>query len=145
MSQFHTNELVEEARKKRVLTSMKPTGLPENHNNINNEKPESHNNGNNHLPESHKNSSTVKQEENNSVKGEHSEDLKNQSTGKSTLPENRNTIKKVKVTVYITEEAWEDFNTIYGKRILDKRKTDKGDLMTEAIELLKQKENTRIP
>lgn len=120
MSHFHTSELVEEAKKKRTLASMKPTSLPETQNTRNTEQQKDQ------LPES-KNS--VETEKQNSVKG--------------VLPETQNTRKKVKATFYISEESWEDFNAIYGNRILNKRKTDKGELVMEAIELLKQKENTR--
>lgn len=111
-----TNEIVEEAKKKRTLASLKPTVLPENQYTIKTELLDSHDNGFN-----------IKQEENSSVN--------------TVLPENHITRNKVKVTVYIYEESWDDFNKIYGTRIANKRKTDKGELMMEAIELLKQNEN----
>lgn len=115
------NNIVEEAKKKRSLSDLKPTSLPEGFNTINTEQPENHNNGKIVEPEQQK----------------------SHTSSKAALPENQNTIKKVKVTVYITEESWQDFNNVYGTRILNQRKTDKGDLMMEAIELLKQKEFTR--
>lgn len=168
-----TNEIVEEAKRKRTLASLKPTSLPENHNTVYTAQPEIQHYGEKPLTENQKNGKSVKQEAHNSdndtlpenhniIKAAQPEIphyskillTENQKNGnsvkqeihnsdKGVLPENHNTIKKVKVTVYITEESWEDFNNIYGRRILDKRKTDKGSLMTEAIELLKQRENTR--
>lgn len=153
-----TNELIEEAKKKRTLATLKPTSLPESCDTINTSKtetqscgipslpeeyrhrPERNNSSIHVLPENLINSGTEKHETQISAK----EELQTQQADKKQLPENHNT-KKVKVTVYITEESWEDFNHIYGKRILDKRKTDKGDLINEAIALLKEKETTRNP
>jgi hypothetical protein len=132
------DETVKESKFK--LNKLKPTSLPEKPNTINTEQQELNNCGNESLTGYHKNSGTLKQQENHSVT---ETKPKQQNSGNTVLPEKHNTIKKVKVTVYITEESWEDFNTIYGKRILDKRKTDKGDLMIEAIKLLKEKETTR--
>ncbi len=148
-----TNEIVEEAKRKRTLASLKPTSLPENYITINTTEPVTQYSVNTSLPESHKAINTTKTDSLNYSNVVLTENHKNGNPAEQKInnsvievkPENHNTIKKVKITVYITEESWEDFNNIYGRRILDKRKTDKGDLMTEAIELLKQKEDARKP
>ena len=46
-----------------------------------------------------------------------------------------------KMTLYLSERLFKAFNNIYAKRMLEDRKTDKSELICEAIELLIQKEN----
>lgn len=45
-----------------------------------------------------------------------------------------------KTTIYFSEEVLHKFNEIYAKRILKHNKTDKSDLINEAVELLYSKE-----
>lgn len=47
---------------------------------------------------------------------------------------------KRRMTIHITEEAYEAFQTIYATRLLHKRDTEKGDLVCEAFALLYDKE-----
>lgn len=74
-----TNEIVEEAKRKRTLASLKPTSLPENHNAIYTVQPEIQHYDEPLLTENQKNSNSVKQ-------GTHNSD-------NDALPENHNIIK----------------------------------------------------
>jgi hypothetical protein len=48
-----------------------------------------------------------------------------------------------KLTFYIPKELSKALNDIYAKRILEDRKTDKSELVAEAVKLLIEKENKR--
>lgn len=47
---------------------------------------------------------------------------------------------KRRMTIHITEEAYEAFQVVYATRLLHKRDTEKGDLVCEAFALLYDKE-----
>ncbi len=48
--------------------------------------------------------------------------------------------KKIKCTFYIEEASWEKFNELHYQKMVAKDKTDKSDLISQAIELLLEKE-----
>ena len=50
--------------------------------------------------------------------------------------------KKIKATVYLTEEAEQAFAELYAKRYVEDRKTDKSKIACEAILDLYEKENS---
>lgn len=52
----------------------------------------------------------------------------------------QNEVYYKKVTLYLTPELHKAFNDIYAQRILQGRKTDKGALICEAVELLRKNE-----
>ncbi len=62
----------------------------------------------------------------------------------STHQDDKKQSKVFKTTVYFSEDTKKKFDEIYAKRILAEFKTDKTDLLCEAINLLYEKEKERV-
>lgn len=95
------------------------------------------------IPESH---NDIKPEPPKDLKPEGNNSVKTESHNDS-VPEYHNDIikvKKVKRTFYILEEVAEQLDEFYAKRLGEKKKVDKSDIVTQAIKNLLQNENAEV-
>lgn len=66
---------------------------------------------------------------------------KESKTEKSQVKSGAKSIKKIKATIYLTEEAEQAFAELYADRYVKDRKTDRSMIACEAILDLYEKEN----
>ena len=86
-------------------------------------------------PESH---NVVKTEEHNSINTESHNDIKTSSHPDIIK------VKKVKRTFYILEEVADQLDEFYAKRLGEKKKVDKSDIVTQAIKNLLEDKNAEV-
>lgn len=65
-----------------------------------------------------------------------------ESNGQTETPATRRKKKKIKATIYLTEEAEQAFTELYIHRLRKDRKTDKSLIACDAIQALFEKECT---
>ena len=70
----------------------------------------------------------------------HSTTQQNESHTKQSQPQKAQTYK---MTFNLTEDIYKSFNDLYANRMLQGRKTEKSELIIEAIQCLINKENTQ--
>lgn len=67
-----------------------------------------------------------------------------ESSGQAQISEKRRNKKKIKATIYLTEEAEQAFTELYIHRLRKDRKTDRSLIACDALQALYEKECTPL-